>query len=611
MYKRKVSDEELDKLYQAYIEGDIGSGSGTTVYGDTPVGTVIAFMGKTPPDGYVACDGSEYETKDWPDFVSFLRKQFNDIHYFGTSDDDDHFKVPDLRGEFLRGTGTQTHDPGYGADYIYTISGDNVGKHQQPSMFGVFYSTNSNSNKTLDFNSPSINYSTVQTDGRYGIKDGTRKRINIDTTDTVSPSQQYWIARPTNTSVLYCINIGQKYVETVPEEPLELYCYRRLITQSDPAKRIEYVGNNASYTPAKMNFSTGKFEYGSWANAFFMKVRPCMLNKDGTVYEYLDENNYKKTVSGAVSKNTTATGSLNCMIEFPLIWVKREQVGNYQYVYIANKQVDSNYYAYSNTDANGNIIPHFYYAAYSYCLQSNVMRSISGQAVSRGFSGEDEVKYATANNPSGKNMWYTSVASDWMLICDLLRLISKSTDMEATFGRGAKAGNNVTGLMDDKGLFFGDSTGALGVKLFGIEHFYGENHLRIWGYMYDSTTKIQSVKMTWDKSDGSSVVGYNTTGNGYIKIAGSAINDDVAVGNIVNGLINQYGYFPIKISAPIDTTTMHTYECARGASKDYTGMAVVGGCSSDTVRGFSIIYHAGDMVNGNIVASLSCKPLAA
>ena len=60
------------------------------------------------------------------------------------------------------------------------------------------------------------------------------------------------------------------------------FCFRIDTSNSNPTTAVTYMGNNADYTPATMNFSTGTLDYGSWENAFF-QPRPVMLKYDGTV----------------------------------------------------------------------------------------------------------------------------------------------------------------------------------------------------------------------------------------------------------------------------------------------------------------------------------------
>ncbi len=60
---------------------------------------------------------------------------------------------------------------------------------------------------------------------------------------------------------------------------VELYGLK--IDQSQNAVTIEYIEDNENYIPAGIDGVTGAFDYGSWADAFFMQIRPCMLKYDG------------------------------------------------------------------------------------------------------------------------------------------------------------------------------------------------------------------------------------------------------------------------------------------------------------------------------------------
>lgn len=68
-------------------------------------------------------------------------------------------------------------------------------------------------------------------------------------------------------------------------------------TESNPDSMIQYIDDctNTEYEPAKMDFDNKVFDYGSWADAWFIKqCKPCMLKYDGTVDYYLDMNDYSK-----------------------------------------------------------------------------------------------------------------------------------------------------------------------------------------------------------------------------------------------------------------------------------------------------------------------------
>ena len=71
-----------------------------------PKGMIAPFGTTSPPEGWLACDGS---TLNALQDVAF-RDLFNAIGttWGGTGEGD--FKIPDLRGTFLRGSGSQTYN---------------------------------------------------------------------------------------------------------------------------------------------------------------------------------------------------------------------------------------------------------------------------------------------------------------------------------------------------------------------------------------------------------------------------------------------------------------------------------------------------------------------
>ena len=54
---------------------------------DLPVGIILPFMGKTAPRNYFLCDGSEYDTDEYPELYEVLESNL----------------LPDLRNRFLQG----------------------------------------------------------------------------------------------------------------------------------------------------------------------------------------------------------------------------------------------------------------------------------------------------------------------------------------------------------------------------------------------------------------------------------------------------------------------------------------------------------------------------
>jgi hypothetical protein len=72
---------------------------------DTPVGHIIAHMGNSAPEHYLACDGKEYNIVDYPYLVQHIEDNYGVANYFG-GDGLYTFCVPNLSERFLKGSGT-------------------------------------------------------------------------------------------------------------------------------------------------------------------------------------------------------------------------------------------------------------------------------------------------------------------------------------------------------------------------------------------------------------------------------------------------------------------------------------------------------------------------
>ena len=200
-----VTKQDLSTFYNNILPY---LGGGTKLAG--PVGMIISYMGTTAPNGYLACDGSWFDIGDYPKLANWMMEEFESYSYFALSGETvptGKFKVPDLRGEFLRGTGTNSH--------ANQGSGANVGVHQDGTEH------------------PFITGNALGIYVRHLVND-TSLFLNVDS--NVNPSTKYFSAngsdkddtgtryahitsRPTNTSVLYCI----KYEEYEGDGAGEVY----------------------------------------------------------------------------------------------------------------------------------------------------------------------------------------------------------------------------------------------------------------------------------------------------------------------------------------------------------------------------------------------------
>ena len=439
--------------------------------------------------------------------------------------------------------------------------------------------------------------------------------------DTIlSPSNgdvYYYKAFPMSTTGFYNTNSANE-TEGIKCKNYNLYGFKLDQNESDPASMITYLSDcdNALFISAKMNYTTDTFDYGDWADAWFIKnLKPCMLKYDGTVDYELNPNDYTKKLDGTDSDVSNTSYGGNAMVGIPKVYWKIVDNGdNTANIYICDKKIDSDFHCWSHIDNNGNEIDYCYLSAYVGCNISSKLRSISGQSPMTNQTGTTEINYAKSNNIGSDIIWYTGLFNDWMLINILLFLIGKSTNSQITFGTGnnntyfstSNTGIKKSGTMNTKGLFWGSNDNASGVKVFGIENFYGNVWKRIGGWINDKGT--QKIKMTYGQSDGSTVDGYNTDGAGYIVIGNSTpIGTDG--GYVSKVLFNENGLIPTTVNG-----SQTTYYCDglwfnnsqvdyAFVGGDYSGASLVGALCSN-------LYAAASYASISLGAALSCKPLA-
>lgn len=160
-------------INEAILSNTIGIGGGYA-----PIGTIISYMGTTAPQDYLACDGSTKNIADYPQLAEFFAAQFGSANFFG-GNGTTTFAVPDLRGEFLRGTGTNSH--------ANQGSGESVGVHQDGTVIHDYIDGG---------------YKVRHSDDDYTteLSEGTNAESN-----NVTNISHNFTSRPTNTSILYCI----------------------------------------------------------------------------------------------------------------------------------------------------------------------------------------------------------------------------------------------------------------------------------------------------------------------------------------------------------------------------------------------------------------------
>lgn len=165
------------------IQGQINAVAGM------PSGAIMTFGGSTAPTGYLACDGSAVSRTTYATLFTAIGTTWGTGNGFST------FNLPDLRGAFLRGTGSHgTQNMANGNDF----AGQAVGSFENDQFQGfkarIFShgAGNAGGNKGLmksDDNdgSNSAHFDSIVSDGTNGTP-----RVGDET-------------RPFNAGILYCI----------------------------------------------------------------------------------------------------------------------------------------------------------------------------------------------------------------------------------------------------------------------------------------------------------------------------------------------------------------------------------------------------------------------
>lgn len=304
----------------------------------------------------------------------------------------------------------------------------------------------------------------------------------------------------------------------------QLYGFRLDQREGGPEAMVQYLADadNTYFFPVYMDYARDTFNYGDWEDAWFIKkLKPCMLNYDGTVAYELNKDDYSLKTDGSPSDITDQAFGGNVMIGFPKIYWKIVDNGDDTAdVFFSDQKLDSDYVCWCNINEAGEEIDYFYMAAYNGSLIDSKIRSLSGKTMDGNHYYATDFANAQKNNVNTEKAWNIELFIDRTLINLLLLLIGKSTDTQDIFGNGNETYGGNTGLLDDKGLFYGQNT-SHNIKVFGIENYWGNK------YRYGAGCVLvggaPKVKLTHGMSDGSTEEGYNTTGSGYISLSNVTI----------------------------------------------------------------------------------------
>ena len=154
-------------------------------------------------------------------------------------------------------------------------------------------------------------------------------------------------------------------------------------------------------------------------------------------------------------------------------------------------------------------------------------------------------------------------------------------------------------------VFYGTNGTGKGVKVFGMENWWGNQWRRIAGWINDKSN--QKIKMTYGQSDGSTVDGYNTDGSGYISVG--CTPSGTSGGYISKMTITENGLIPTEAKG--SATTYYTDGLIFDNSQVY--YAFVGCATHHRLLAGALSSALNCIVSvteRNIGAAISCKPLS-
>ena len=365
--------------------------------------------------------------------------------------------------------------------------------------------------------------------------------------------------------------------------------------EKNPDKRVTYIHDAKDLQPARMNFDTGVFDYGSWQGRGFAAPEnnyPCMVKADGTEDYKLMQEDYTKKEDGAASDVANTDYAGNAMAAFKGGWLCQYETEADEFIIWSNVKYDDAYNARHRKAKDGSIREGFYRHIYKPTLIDGKARSISGAEIMGGFTAQQERQLCKANGEE----WEQSTWQQWNYIICLLKIMAKTDDLQAAYGYG-NCDNPAwealpTGTLNDKGQFYGSREKDKQVKVFHTEALWGDKWERLAGLIVDNGT----VKVHTHGE-------YNFTGEGYKSIYRYMTND-FDYGFVDGTVMTPYGRFPVSFNG-----SRHEYTADYGAiDAEIVSVPLVGGaCNSGLYCGaYVALSAAAGSAHWDFAPGLSC-----
>ena len=135
-------DNSLSSLSSS-ITALINSSIATAIQNAIPTGTIMTFMSDIIPAGYLLCNGTTYSVSTYPNLFGVLGLVYGGSYVTLT------FRVPDFRGCFLRGLGTNGGSGNYASAVKGILQTDQIASHNHDLTYS-FVSRGSSASNTVN-----------------------------------------------------------------------------------------------------------------------------------------------------------------------------------------------------------------------------------------------------------------------------------------------------------------------------------------------------------------------------------------------------------------------------------------------------------------------------
>lgn len=270
-------------------------------------------------------------------------------------------------------------------------------------------------------------------------------------------------------------------------------------SNSNPSTCVTYADDATSMT-------AGSSEWDSFFGHY-----PCLF-KDGVEVGRLNPNDFTKFEDGT-SADITSGSAGDVMIAFPKLGYKISTSGDIVTVSMTDNP-NAEGYCYLAHTRGTTVKDVFYLGAYKGYITSSKLRSLSGKTPTVDTTIGNFRTQAQANG-SG----YDQSAFNQLVFRQCMYLLKyKNLDSQTAVGYGYANGNSAsiaTGGTNAKGMDYGETTGKLQMKLFGLEDFWGNVWEFIDGIYSDSSRNILTATEN-----------FNDTGSGYTNQGASGFSSD-------------------------------------------------------------------------------------